>query len=537
MGAYDRDMATNAQKRVSTENNGRASKRTAPAKPKPTAGILTNGGIIEAIDDPHRLAREFVRREFSPADGEKTLVLYRDEFHEHNGICYRYVPTPEIRARFTRFVKAEFDAENRHLVSHPELWTDSTAPACRKVTTGIMTNAMAALQGMTLIPGQIQMPHWLDGRGDINPADVLATRSGLIVLPRLASGDYLLPPTPLYFSSNGVCYDYNPNAECPTWLRFLNSLWPDDAESIHTMQDWLGYLLLPDTRLHKLLMLIGPPRSGKGTIGRVIKGLIGESNLACPTLGSLAGPFGLWPLLGKTAGLIADARLSGRTDAIAVVEKLLSISGEDPQDIHRKNLPTLTGVRLPVRFMLMTNELPNMRDASGALTSRVILIRMTRSFLGQEDKLLDTKLSAELPGILNWALIGWDGVRNRGTLIQPESGRELLADLDDLASPIKQFIRECCHVGPEFEVRTDDAWKAWRSWCEQHGRENVGTQEIFGKDLRSALPQVAVTQPRIDGARVRFYRGIGIRSDVAGTGWHTCQTYARDTRNSGNLYE
>lgn len=49
----------------------------------------------------------------------------------------------------------------------------------------------------------------------------------------------------------------------------------DDAQSIDTLSEWFGYSLLPDTRHHKLLMLIGPPRSGKGTIARVLRGLIG----------------------------------------------------------------------------------------------------------------------------------------------------------------------------------------------------------------------------------------------------------------------
>ncbi|MFN0199330.1 MAG: phage/plasmid primase, P4 family [Planctomycetaceae bacterium] len=396
------------------------------------------------------------------------------------------------------------------------------------MTRNVVTNALAALQGLALLAGHRSTPTWLDDSTEVDPADIMATRSGLLVLPRIASGDCLLKPTAKYFSPNGVEYDYDPIAECPNWLAFLGSLWPDDLESIQALQDWIGYLLSPDARLHKLLMLIGPPRSGKGTIGRVIKQLIGENNLACPKLASFSGPFGLQPLLGKTAALITDARLSGRSDAIAIVENLLSISGEDPQDVHRKNMPTLTGIRLPVRFTIFTNELPNLRDASGALTSRVILLRMTRTFLGREDKSLDAKLKLELPGILNWALTGWYAVRDRGTLIQPESGRELLADLDDLASPIKQFIRECCIVGPEFSVRVSNLFETWTAWCKEHGRENVGTDGVFGKDLRSALPQVKRTQPRCGDLRVNHYEGIGIRADDSGTGWHQCQSILRD---------
>ena len=55
-------------------------------------------------------------------------------------------------------------------------------------------------------------------------------------------------------------------------------------------------------------MMVGPKRSGKGTIARVLRKLIGERNVAGPTLSSLGGPFGLQPLLGKSGAIISDAR-------------------------------------------------------------------------------------------------------------------------------------------------------------------------------------------------------------------------------------
>ena len=44
----------------------------------------------------------------------------------------------------------------------------------------------------------------------------------------------------------------------------------------------MGYLLTSDTRLQKILILVGPKRSGKGTIARVIRGLIGDENVDLP---------------------------------------------------------------------------------------------------------------------------------------------------------------------------------------------------------------------------------------------------------------
>lgn len=474
----------------------------------------------EAIDDPHRLARLYIERHGS-RDEQQTLWNWRDDWHQWDGAAYRVIAGPEIRAGIIQLTKAEFDTENTEAIrrylaegqrGQNDGGNDNGPPLCRKVTMGLVTNVAQALVSECCLAGYTEQPIWLGGDGPFEATEVLATASGLLHLPSLVAGEpCLLPPTPAFFSGNALPYGFDPAADCPEWLQFLEMLWPDDRPSINTLGEWFGYCLLPDTRQHKLLMLIGPPRSGKGTIARVLRGIVGQQNLASPTLNSLAGPFGLWPLLGKLVALVADARLSGRTDAIAVVERLLSISGEDPQDVARKNMPTLAGIRLPVRFVVMTNELPNMRDASGALTTRVILLRLTRSFRGREDKTLTDRLLRELPGILNWSIRGWQRLQERGAFVQPESGQELLDDLAEMASPVNAFVRELCYVGPEWESSVETLYAAWLEWCRSHGRDHAGTVETFGRDLRAAVPAIRLTRPRIDGDRPRWYRGIQLR--------------------------
>jgi putative DNA primase/helicase len=468
---------------------------------------------IEAIDDPHRLARAYLNN-FGSTGGEPTLWFWRGEFYRWKENAYRPVEEIEIRAEITRTVKDEFDGANvmrlREDATKPK--GKKQDPVCNKVTTSLVGNVLQAAMSERLLEGEVDQPSWIGEEMPFPANETLATASGLLHLPSLFAGDEaLLPPTPQFFSTNAVPYRFEPNADCPEWLKFLDTLWPDDPKSIEVLQEWFGYCLLADTRHHKLLMLLGPPRSGKGTIGRVLRAVIGEQNLASPTLASLAGPFGLWPLVGKLVAMIADARLSGRADGVAVVERLLSISGEDPQNVDRKNLPTLAGIRLPVRFVILTNELPNMRDASGALTTRLILLRLTVSFVGKEDRGLEKRLLNELPGILNWSICGLQRLNARGYFEQPDSGRELLDDLEELASPIGAFIQDRCLVGPEYSIRAADLFAEWRSWCEAHGRDHPGTCESLGKDLRAAVPNLRRTKPRVDGLRVPTYYGVGLR--------------------------
>ena len=254
-------------------------------------------------------------------------------------------------------------------------------------------------------------------------------------------------------------------------------------------------------------MIVGPKRSGKGTIGRVIRMLLGDRNVCGPTLSNMAEQFGLSILIGKSVAIIADARISGRTDTAVITERLLSISGEDTLSIPRKYLPDWNG-KLPTRFMIMTNELPRVEDASGALASRFIVLTLSQSFYGREDHDLIEKFIPELPGILLWALEGWDRLQRRGRFIQPQSAGELIQQFEDLGSPIGAFLRERCEVGRGLEVPQSRLFEAWKSWCEDNGRERPGSVQMFGRNLRAAVPWLGESQPRVAGTRLRYYQGI-----------------------------
>jgi putative DNA primase/helicase len=478
---------------------------TAVEPTPPEKGLKPN----EAPDDPHRLARLFIGESCQHDDG-LMLRFHREEWHRWDGSAYRILPDKELRGELTKAVKAEMDRINLIAQKLHAPKKKRPAPEVRKVTGRMIADVQHALASLTLLSSRTEAPAWLGKDGPFPGSEILACRNGLIHLPSLlAKKDYSVSPTPRFFSPNCLDFDFAIEAPRPaTWLDFLAQLWPDDPQSIATLQDWFGYTLTPDTRQQKILLLVGPRRSGKGTIARIVRGLVGADNVACPTLSSMGTNFGLWPLLGKSVALIQDARLSGRTDAAAVAERLLSISGEDAQTIDRKFLPPVT-TKLYARFMLLTNELPKLNDSSGALPGRMIGLSLLRSWYGKEDTTLTDRLLAELPAILLWSIQGWQRLRERGYFIQPDAGKGMIGELNDLASPVGAFVRECCLVGPGYQIERSTLFNAWKNWCEAQGREHPGDAATFGRNLRAVLPTVGDTQPRTDtGDRVRVYEGI-----------------------------
>lgn len=460
----------------------------------------------EADNDPHRLARVILAARFSHRDGA-TLRHHQGEFWHFDGAAYRPLPAGELRPLLTAGIKAEADRLN--VEAQRQSAGSKVKPTALRVTSGLVGNVELALSSYTYLGRDIRPPAWLDGPGPHAADEILVARNGLVHLPSLATGPpVVLKPTPRFFATASIGCGFDAEASKPTeWLKFLGDLWPGDPDSIRTLQEWCGYLLTPDTRHQKICMLIGPKRSGKGTIARVVTAMLGAENVANPTLASLGVNFGLAPLIGKSAAIVADARLSGRTDLAQVVERLLSISGEDSQTVDRKHQAAYNG-RLSARFMLISNELPRLNDSSGALAGRMILLALTRSFYGEEDHGLTDRLLSELPGILLWAVEGWKSLRERGRFVQPEAGRPLAEELAELASPVGTFVADCCRVGPDCRVPVKDLFARWRQWCAEKNRENVGDEQAFGRNLRAAVPGLKTPQARQGEGRIRVFVGV-----------------------------
>jgi putative DNA primase/helicase len=458
-------------------------------------------GLRVAFDDPHRLARVYLEAACRHPD-RPTLVCHDGEFYRWDGECYR--EEPDLDTALVRVARAECERINRLSVAvwtPPKDGTPGRPPTVRKLDAKLIGNIKLALTSMVALPTSLRRPAWLGGEGFALAGEVVPFRNHLVHLDRFLAGhdDYRVAPTPRYFSTRCLPYDFDPMAPQPAqWLAFLHEVWGHEPAAIRTLQEWFGYLLTADTSQQKILMIVGPTRSGKGTIGRVLQALLGPEDSIGSGFTTLATQFGLAPLVDRGLAVLADARLSGKTDMAAIVERLLSISGEDAITVDRKHRAPWTGT-LSTRLMLLTNELPTLRDASMALANRLIVLEMTESFLGREDPALMSKLRLELPGILLWALEGRGRLHKRGKFRMPVSGRAIVDELKDLASPVGQFVAECCEVAPGRFIPKDALHSRYKVWNEEQGNEYNLSKVHFGRQLRAAAPGVKVGERTVAG--------------------------------------
>ncbi len=443
-------------------------------------------------------AEAYVREFHQHAEG-RTLHGYAGLLLEWRGNRYCQIEDEAVKHRLQPWLHAALRYFMNKRTGEMELVDFESNPTTVK-------QALDTIRAYTHLPATTIAPSWLDERKGHPPAlEILPCRSANLHIPT----GRILAPTPALFTINALDFDYESDPEPPErWIKFLEQLWSDDLESVGLLQEWMGYCLTADTSQQKMLLLVGPRRSGKGTIGRVLTRLVGAANVVGPTTSSLAGNFGLQPLIDKSLAIVSDARFTG--DSVAtVVERLLCISGEDTLTVDRKFLGSVS-MKLPTRFVFLTNELPRLNDASTALAGRFLVLRLTHSFYGNEDVTLTDQLLAELPGILLWAIEGWKRLRQRGRFVQPASAAEAIRDLEDLASPVSAFVRERCVVGPGHRAWIDDLYAAWKAWCEEDGRTVVTRKQMFGRDLAAAVPGIL---RRRGTGMASFYEGIGLKED------------------------
>jgi len=391
---------------------------------------------------------------------------------------------------------------------------DQTKPIHPLIRRNLISDVIEQLKAVpgVLLPENQAVPSWLgETQAERKPAsEFVSMNNGLLHLPSRT----MIEHDPTYFCTTSLPFGYDGEAACPkVWLDFLESSLPGDDgyKAILMLQEFFGYCLIPETRHDKLLWLIGETRSGKGTILRTLAQLVGTENVATPTIGTLSTQFGLEPLLNKRLALTGDARFPQRYNSV-LMERLLSLTGNDALDVDRKGIPMLHGVRLGLKLVMASNKPPDLLDTAGALAARVLAIDFPVSFLGREDRTLSDRINECIPGIFNWALDGYDRLREQGEFTQVES--KALARFRSESSPLGTFVAECCNLDPAATVATASLYEEYRRWCETNDRETPGDDSWFGKQLQDNHPGVArkrASKPDDHGKRGYYYLGIATK--------------------------
>jgi putative DNA primase/helicase len=228
--------------------------------------------ILPPPSQPMDCAREFVAQNCL-RDGLHVLRYWRDGWWQWRQSHWFEIDGRTVRSMLYAFTEHAIYENDK---GEEKQWS----PTRRKI--GDMVEALGAI---LILSDEFEQPAWLDQR---STGPIVATANGLLDIERRD----LLPHTPQYFNQTFVPFDYDPHAPEPTkWLAFLGDLWPDEPNAIDVLGEWFGYVISGRLDLHKILLVVGPTRGGKGAIARVLAALVGKQNFCGPTLTGLGGGF------------------------------------------------------------------------------------------------------------------------------------------------------------------------------------------------------------------------------------------------------
>lgn len=475
--------------------------------------------IFEAIDDPHRLARMNLESYAKEYDGG--LKFWTGEWWRYRDGQYRKIEEFELKAKLNGSIRKYLEDQWRESEAERIAEQEATGKEIKqkpitKVTEQLVKNTIKAMETKSLLSGSVEMPCWLP---DKSKRQLVSMGNGVLDIDRLFEGgepeDCLMPHSSDWFSTVKLPFDFDPNAECPRWMEFLNQVFDGDSGALRALQMWFGYCLTQRTDLQKMMMVIGPPRSGKGTISRTLKALLGGAQTVVnPTLASMADKFEMHSWLGKSLAIINEARLPNSVDATVITERLISIVGEDAQDIHRKFMNPISSVKLNLRFMLFTNQIPKLNDDSSALVSRCLILVMGNSYLGREDLKLGDKILVELPGVFLYALGGLKMLVDAGRIEQPESSHEVIEAFKAVASPMSVFLEEECNRDPSSEIEVIEMFNFWKRWCSANGIHEKDSVQLFARRLRNVIPNLKTRRLNY-GSRNKIFVGVNVKNKIS----------------------
>jgi len=195
-------------------------------------------------------------------------------------------------------------------------------------------------------------------------------------------------------------YNYDENADCPNFQRFLNQVTQNDQDAIELLQAVLAFILRGMTKQQKIIQIVGQGGTGKSTFQTVITDLIGLDNVAVTDLENFeTNKYETSNIVGKKLILFNESSSWG-----GKVSNLKKLSGSDLLRIEEKYKQSTNYKPLGVPLIIGNEELRT-NDYTTAITRRMITIPFDY-IVPKNKRIFDLSeiLRKELSGIFNFAM-------------------------------------------------------------------------------------------------------------------------------------
>lgn len=328
---------------------------------------------------------------------------------------------------------------------------------------------------------------------------LLGVRNGVVDLRR----KQLLPNEPDYFITRYCAADFDPNAQCPTWLQFLDDVFIGDRATIDAVQLLLGYTLTGYSREEIMIFCVGFGANGKSIFGNVVSAIMGEYSRAAPAsllVARRSDDHGARNDLAMLDGarLVSINELQGGTHLDEQVVKQLA--GREPISARFLHKEFFT---YEPRFTpwVRTNHKPIVKGDDDGIWRRLVVLPFRRTFAPHErDPHLEGKLLKERDGILAWMVEGAHRYLREGLKLSPAMKREQ-TQYRKASDMLGEFLDECTEAALGARVEQQPLFTSWQDWCKDNGVQ-PGSKKTFTERLNER------GYPAQQSNGKRYYQGL-----------------------------
>ena len=299
----------------------------------------------------------------------------------------------------------------------------------------------------------------------------------------------------------------------PYFDKWLNDLFT--PEDIVTIQEYIGYCLLPTTRGQKCLLLIGDGGIGKSVISDILTAIFGKS-LTAPndTQQFLADKFKLAELENQLV-FYEDDLSDKHLEETGVFKKL--ITNQTYLTADRKNEQPFK-FKPYCRFIMCGNDmLASKYDKTDGFYRRLLPIRVKPKDPNRKNiPDMGARVAREAEGIIQWALVGLKRLMdNNWQFTVSERSDQYLNGYKAMSDHFPDFVEDVFTMGKDKSFTITELQSAYKTWCRRNAAtpcsDRVVTRWFANNSEKYGLE--STNNIRVEGTRFRGYTGAEISEE------------------------
>ena len=333
-------------------------------------------------------------------------------------------------------------------------------------------------------------------------ARYIAFRNGIL---DITSGE-MQPHTPEIVITNKIPWDYNPAASSTLVENTLNKISCGDMAIRALIEEMIGYCFYRSNAYKKSFLLAGGGDNGKSTLLDAIKAVLGENNISALDLKELGDRFKTAEMFGKLANIgddIGDEFIANP----AIFKKVVS---GDRVNVERKGRDPFE-FNPYVKILLSANDIPQIKDKTGAVVNRLIILPFNAVFTRDDPDFNPTIRQdiLQMECMECFIRLGVEGLKriisNKG-FTKSEATEQAAEEYSMMNNPIKGFFAEQ-EEDYIFRATVDEIYLAYQEYCRGIGvkPEQIESKISFGKSVTKMF-KVESYQKKINGKNSRMYR-------------------------------